>query len=66
MEYHLGTPVSEFEQNFTENMEEKNIIVTNKRIAVINTEYEKLQLKLSEVVSNFYDKHNKPYKANNT
>lgn len=47
-DYGLETPIGEFEQNFTEDLEEKNIIVTPKRIEIINIQYLK---KLKKVIS---------------
>ncbi|MFA5153780.1 MAG: hypothetical protein WC554_14560 [Clostridia bacterium] len=39
-DYDLMDPIDEFEQNFTEDLEERNIIATPKRIEIINKYYE--------------------------
>ncbi len=62
-DYNLSMKAEEFEQNFTEDLEEKNIIVTGKRINVINDYYDQMTLKLvNSLRKKFYDK----YKSNET
>jgi hypothetical protein len=55
-DFDLDTSIDEFEQNFTEDLEEKNIIVTPKRIAIINDYYEKLVEKCNITLERFYSK----------
>lgn len=43
--YDLSYSSEEFEQNFEEDLEEKDITVTNKRIQIINEYYEKMRSK---------------------
>ena len=57
-DYHMGTKASEFEQNFEEDLEEKNIVITDKRIKLIAEYYEKMRLDfISKTRKKFYDKH---------
>lgn len=41
--YTLGTNAEDFEQNFEEDLEEKNIVITDKRIKIISEYYEKMR-----------------------
>lgn len=54
MGYDLGTLTSEFEQNFTEDLEERSLIVTDHRISVINQEYDKLCSKMQNRIWRTY------------
>ena len=58
--YDMSTKVSEFEQNFEEDMKEQNIVITDKRIKIISDYYEKMRLDFIEKTrKKFYDKHQK-------
>lgn len=57
--YNMGTDSVEFEQNFEEDLEERNIVVTDKRIQVISSYYEKMRLDfISNTRKKYYKKHN--------
>ena len=53
-DYSFGSPISCFEQNFTESLEEKEIIVTPKRIEIINVYYQKLVDKGIKTIERLY------------
>lgn len=53
-DYDLDSPISEFEQNFTEELEEKEIIATPKRIEIINGYYQKLIDKAIKTIERLY------------
>ncbi|MBN2747416.1 MAG: hypothetical protein JXR34_11880 [Bacteroidales bacterium] len=56
--YDMGTEASEFEQNFEEDLEEKNIVITDKRIKNISELHEKMRFDfISKTRKKFYDKH---------
>ena len=55
-DFDLETDIDEFEQNFTEDLEEKGIIVTPKRIEVINNYYQKLVDNAKKVIERLYPK----------
>ena len=58
--YDMSTDVSEFGQNFEEDMEEKNIVITDKRIKIISEYYERMRLDfIAKTRKKFYDKHQK-------
>ena len=58
--YDMGTDASEFEQNFEEDLEEKNIVITDLRIKIISEYYEKMRLDfINKVRKKFYDKPQK-------
>ncbi len=42
-QYGFNTSADEFEQNFEEDLEERGIVATERRIKIIRLEYEKLQ-----------------------
>jgi len=44
-DYNLGMEGNEFEQNFTEDMEELNIVVTEKRMKICFEEYDKIRMR---------------------
>ena len=54
MGYDLSMSASEFEQNFTEDLEEKQFLVTAHRILVISQEYEKLRIKIRSKIWQTY------------
>jgi hypothetical protein len=55
--YHdLETSIDEYEQDFTEDMEEMNIIATPKRIQVVNTIFEAKVNKAKAVIEKLYSK----------
>lgn len=49
-DYNLGTRAEDFEQNFEEDLEEKNITITDQRIKIIYEYYEKLRLDLTKKI----------------
>ena len=53
-DYNLDTDISEFEQNFTEDLEEKEVIATPKRIEIINNYYQKLVDKGVKAIERLY------------
>ncbi len=55
-DFNFDSELHEFEQNFTEDLEEKNIIVTPKRIAIINNYYKKLADKGIKALERLYSK----------
>ncbi len=58
--YTLKTDVSEFEQNFEEDLEEKNIAITPRRLKIICQCYESLVTKFEVMVrKKYYDKWDK-------
>ena len=57
--YNMSDEASEFEQNFEEDLEEKNIVVTPRKIKIISEHYEKMR-------NNFIDKTRKKYYNENT
>lgn len=57
--YNMSTEASEFEQNFEEDMEEKNIVITDKRIKIISEYYEKMRLDfINKTRNKYYGKKN--------
>ncbi len=64
MNYTMGEEVSVFEQNFTEDLEEMNIIVTPKRIKEVNEQYLILKKDFENMVRTkykyLYSKKTKP------
>jgi len=58
--YDMGTEASEFEQNFEEDLEEKNIVITDNRIKIISEYYEKMRIDfINKIRRKFYDKPQK-------
>jgi len=53
-DYGLDTPIEEFEQNFTEDLEAENIIVTPKRISIINDQFLKKLKKVTDFLEEQY------------
>ena len=53
-DYNFDSPISEFEQNFTEDLEEKEVIATPKRIEIINNYYQKLVDKGVKAIERLY------------
>ncbi len=59
------TPTDEFEQNFTEDLEELNITATPKRVEVIKAEYEKMRDRaIKHIVKLYRDKNDAEPKEN--
>jgi hypothetical protein len=57
MGYAANTDVDEFEQNFIEDLEEKDFVVTDNRVDVIKKEYCKIRDKfIAYVRKKYYDK----------
>lgn len=55
--YDMSNEATEFEQNFEEDLEEKNIVITDKRIKIISEYYEKMRLDfIAKTRKKFYDK----------
>jgi len=54
--YNLDTEKDEFEQNFKEDLEEKNIVVTDKRIMIIGDYYKQFRDKLKKQIEDKYYK----------
>jgi hypothetical protein len=52
--YSLQTDASEFEQNFEEDLQKKNIIVTSKKIKIISKYYEKNRIDLINKIRKKY------------
>ena len=52
--YELKSDVEIFEQNFEEDLQEKKIVVTERRIKICKEEYEKLQAKFEQFVRKKY------------
>jgi len=53
-DYNFDSPISKFEQNFTEDLEEKGIVATPKRIEIINAYYQKLVDKGIKAIERLY------------
>jgi len=58
-DFNFDSELHEFEQNFTEDLEEKNMIVTPNRIKIINEYYEKLVNKGIKALDRLYSKASK-------